>query len=159
MIQKNEKILLSILIGYFFTVFSIVVLGIVIATQTSETMPVDIVTVFENGTTKNDMVTRDRIHLDTSFVTGFSNFSFIIPFIIAGVGIWLPWVSVISGQFPTSGDESILILSFWILSMVSIPITTIFSKGIPLWRRIPYIYFIAVLIGGTAIWLWTGFGN
>jgi hypothetical protein len=45
------------------------------------------------------------------------------------------------------------------LSMVSIPITIKFSKGIPLWRRIPYIYLITVLIGGTAIWLWTGFGN
>ena len=132
MMQKNEKIFLSIIIGYFFTIFSIVVFGVVIPDKTS---------------------------LSMSFVAGFSNFAFMIPLIIAGVGVWLPWIGIIYGQFPTSGNESILVLSFWILSMVSIPITIILSKGIPLWRRIPYVYFIAVLISGTAIWLWTGFGN
>ncbi len=132
MIQKNEKIFLSIIIGYFLTIFSIIVFGVMIPEKTT---------------------------LSTSFVAGFSNFSFMIPFIISGVGIWLPLVSIMNGQFSTLGDESILVLSFWILSMASIPVTIIFSKGIPLWRRIPYVYFIAVLIGGTAIWLWTGFGN
>ncbi len=159
MMQKNEKIFLSIIIGYFFTIFSIVVFGIVIAIQTSELMPVEVVTAFGNGTTKEGIVIPDRTPLSTSFVAGFSNFSFIFPFILAGVGIWLPWISIIYGQLPMYGDTAILVLSFWILSMVSIPITIKFSKGIPLWRRIPYIYLVAVLIGGTAIWLWTGFGN
>lgn len=159
MMQKNEKIFLSIIIGYFFIIFSIVVFGVVIAIQTSETIPVDVVTVFGNGTTKDDTIIPDRTPLSTSFVAGFGNFSFIFPFILSGVGIWLPWFSIKNGQFLTYGNESVLILSFWILSMVSIPITIKLSKGIPLWRRIPYVYFIAVLIGGTAIWLWTGFGN
>jgi hypothetical protein len=159
MIQKNEKIFLSIIIGYFLIIFSIVVFGVVIAIQTSETIPIDVVTVFGNGTTKDDTVIPDKTLLSTSFVARFSNFSFIFPFILAGVGIWLPWISIMNGQFLTNGNESVLVLSFWILSMVSIPITTKLSRGIPLWRRIPYVYFIAALIGGTAIWLWTGFGN
>jgi hypothetical protein len=77
---------------------------------------------------------------------------------LAGVGVWLPWFSVIYGAI-TINETSILVYSFWILSMGSVPITIKFSKKIPLWRRIPYIYLIAVLISGTAIWLWTGFGN
>ena len=159
MMQKNEKIFLIIIIGYFFTIFSIVVFGVVIAIQISEPTPIEVVTSFGNGTTKDSIVIPDQTPLSTSFVSGFSNFAFMIPFIIAGVGVWLPWISIMYGQFPASGDGSILFLSFWILSMVSIPVTIILSKGIPLWRRIPYVYFVAVLIGGTAIWLWTGFGN
>ena len=159
MMQKNEKIFLSIIIGYFFTIFSIVVFGIVIAIQISEPMPIEVITAFGNGTTKDSIVIPDQTPLSTSFVAGFSNFSFVFPFILAGVGIWLPWISIIYGQLPTYGDNAILVLSFWILSMVSIPITIKLSKGIPLWRRVPYIYLIAILIGGTAIWFWTGVGD
>lgn len=158
MIQKNEKIFLSFIVGYFLLIFSIIIIGFIIASQTPPPIPSDVVTL-ENGTTKNSIVYNDKPTIDVSFVAGFSNFSFVFPFILAGVGIWLPWVSIIDGQLPTSGDTSFLVLSFWILAMVSIPITIKLSKGIPLWRRVPYIYLAAVLIGGTAIWLWTGFGN
>lgn len=159
MTQKNEKIFLAVISGYFFAIFSIVVFGIVIATQTSDSMPVEVVTVHGNKTTKDSVVITDAPPLSTSFAAVFSNFSFVFPFILAGVGVWLPWISIMSGQLPTPHETSVLVLSFWILSMVSIPITIKLSKGIPMWRRIPYIYLVAVLIGGTAIWLWTGFGN
>jgi len=159
MIQKNEKIFLTIIIGYFLTIFSIIVIGTVIASQISEPIPVELVTVFENGTTESSVKNVDAHSIVISFLAGFSNFSFMIPLIIAGVGVWLPLIAIRYDQLPTYGYTAILVLSFWIFSMVSIPITIKFSKGIPLWRRIPCVYFIAVLIGGTAIWLWTGFGN
>lgn len=159
MTQKNEKIFLAVISGYFFAIFSIVVFGMVIATQASDSIPVELVTVYENETTKNSVVITDAPSLSTSFAAGFSNFSFVFPFILSGVGVWLPWVSIMYGHLPTPHGTSALVLSFWILSMVSIPITTKLSRGIPMWRRIPYIYLVAALIGGTAIWLWTGFGN
>jgi len=157
MIQKNEKIFLSIIIGYFLAIFSIIIVGFIIASQTPPSMPVDVVTI-QNGTIQNDVTYPENPSIGVLFLAGFSNFSFVFPFILAGVGVWLPWISVILGAIPVH-ETSILVLAFWILSMVSIPITIKFSKGIPLWRRIPYIYLITVLIGGTAIWLWTGFGN
>ena len=158
MIQKNEKILLSIIIGYFLVVFSIIILGFIIASQISEPMPIETITIFENGTTKQNVAYTNELSISVSFIAGFSNFLFIIPLILAGMGLWLPGIAIIFGQFPLH-ETSILVLTFWILSMVSIPITIKFSKGIPLWRRIPYIYLVAVLISGTAIWLWTGLGN
>lgn len=157
MIQKNEKIFLSIIIGYFLAIFSIIMVGFIIASQTPPPMPVDVVTI-QNGTAQNSTAYPENPPIGVSFLAGLSNFSFVFPFILAGVGVWLPWISVIYGAIPVH-ETSILVLAFWILSMVSIPITIKFSTGIPWWRRIPYIYLIAVLIGGTAIWLWTGFGN
>jgi ABC-type methionine transport system permease subunit len=38
-------------------------------------------------------------------------------------------------------------------------VNAILSRGIPMWRRIPYIYLIAVLIGGTPILLSSNFGQ
>lgn len=75
----------------------------------------------------------------------------------AGIGVVLPWIGIITLQFP-SGPNAIPLFFFWFLSMVSIPLVWWFSKSIPLLRRILYLYMIPVLIAGIGITYFTNFG-
>ncbi|PIW35135.1 MAG: hypothetical protein COW26_05240 [Nitrosopumilales archaeon CG15_BIG_FIL_POST_REV_8_21_14_020_33_23] len=55
--------------------------------------------------------------------------------------------------------EGLRVLVFWIVAMITIPLNYMFTKNIPLWRRIPYIYLLAAIVSGTPLLLNENFGR
>jgi len=155
----NEKIIISVILGLTIIVFSIPILGSIIASQIVEPREIEVVTEYGNGTTQTSAAIPGKATVNVAVVVGVQNTQFYFPFVIAGFGIWLPWGAIITGQLPEYHASSIPVLLFWISSMISVPLMVRFTNQIALWRRIPYIYLIAALIGGLGIFLWTGFGN
>ena len=159
--KTRELILISIIIGYLLAVFSFLVIEYEIKFQNYERKPIPMVELFGNGSTRNYEIENPAPdpNLFTSISISMVRFAFALPFVVAGIGIWGIPIAMIHGNFAMPPETPYHVLVFWMLSMISIPVTTIFSKGIPLWRRIPYIYLIAVLIGGTSILLNSDFGR
>lgn len=127
----NELTLLSIIGVYILTIFAILVGGSVFLVH-----PI----------------------FNTSF-EGWNHFTFVFPFVLVGTGIWGIPIAIIHGTFALSSDVLYRTIIFWAGSVISIPITIVLSKGISIWRRVPYIYVISVLIAGTSIWLEPTFGQ
>ncbi len=95
----------------------------------------------------------------TNSTEGWNHFVFVFPFVLIGTGIWGIPLALINGTFLLSTDMLYRAIIFLAGATVSIPIIVLMSKGISVWRRVPYIYAICVLIAGTPIWLEPTFGR
>jgi len=156
---KKELIFVSVTIGYLLAVFSIVVIEYEIERQNYVAQPIQMVELFGNGTTRNyEIENTSEPNLFTSIAGTMIRFSFALPFVLGAIGIWGIPLAIIPGNFAISPETS-FVLIFWLVSFISIPVTILLSKGIPMWRRIPYIYLIVVLIGGTPFLLSSTFGQ
>ena len=157
---KKELIFASITIGYLLAVFSTVVIEYEIERQNYEPQPIQMVELFGNGTARNyEIENTFEPNLFSSIAQTMIRFSFALPFVLGGIGMWGIPIAVIHGNFAMPPEPPYQVLIFLIVSMISIPVTAILSKGIPIWRRIPYIYLIAALIAGTPILLSSTFGQ
>jgi len=84
--------------------------------------------------------------------------AFALPFAIAGLGLVFVPIGLLQTHLFVP-PEGFRVLVFWIIAMITIPINYIFTKDIPLWRRIPYIYLLAAIISGTPMLLNENFGG
>jgi len=157
---RKELIFASITIGYLLAVFSIIVIEYEVERQNYVAQPIQMVELFGNGTTRNyEIENTFEPNLFTSIAGTMIRFSFALPFVLGGFGLWNIPLSMYYGNFTMPLEPPYQVLIFLIVSIASIPVTILLSKGIPMWRRIPYIYLIAVLIGGTPILLSSNFGQ
>lgn len=158
--KTSESVLVLIIIGYVLAVFSAVVIEYEIKNQNYESQPMQMVELFGNGSTRNYEVENPfEPNLFSSIAAALSRFSFALPFVIAGFGMWNIPLAMGYGSFAMPQETLYQMLVFLTVSISSILVTAILSKGIPMWRRIPYIYLIAVIIGGTPILLSSNFGQ
>lgn len=153
----RELILALIIIGYLLSVFSFLAFQNSIAFENNKDIPMQMI--------KLDMVDNTTVTTSYEIENPNSNASestivfqaimgaamrmgFVLPFVIAGFGfIGLPMGLTQIHLF--THPESTRVVILWIIAMSTIPINYIFTKDIPLWRRIPYIYVIAALLSGT----------
>lgn len=158
--MNTELIFASIIIGYLLAVFSAVVVEYEIERQDYVAEPFQMVELFGNGTVRNyEIENTFEPNLFTSIAQTLSRISFALPFVLGGLGLWNIPLSMYYGSFTMPPDPLNQVLIFLIVSIVSIPVTILLSKGIPMWRRIPYIYLIAALISGTPILFSSNFGG
>ena len=158
--KTKEKIFASIIIGYLLAVFSAVVIEYEIERQDYVAEPIQMVELFSNGTARNfEVENTSEPNLLTSIAQTILRFSFALPFVLSGIGLWTIPLSMFYGIFAMPQEILYPVLIFLTVSIVSIPVTILLSKGIPMWRRIPYIYLIVVLISGTPVLLSSTFGQ
>lgn len=158
--KTRELIFASIMIGYLLAVFSAVLIEYEIQNQNYEPQPIQMIELFGNGSARNyEVENLFEPNFFTSVALTLSRFSFALPFVIGGFGLWHIPLAMMYGSFALPPELPYQMLTFLTVSVVSIPVNAILSKGIPMWRRIPYIYLIAVLIGGTPILLSSNFGQ
>ena len=158
--KTRELILVSIIIGYLLANFSFLVIEYGITFENNKDKPIQMVELFGNGTTRSFEIENPSPDPDifTSIFAAAMRVAFALPFAIAGLGL----VSVPIGLLQTHlfvPPEGFRVLVFWIIAMITIPINYMFTKDIPLWRRIPYIYLLAAIISGTPILLNENFGG
>jgi len=158
--KTRELILVLIIIGYLLSVFSYLVIEYSITFENNKDIPMQMVELFGNGTTRSFEIENPSPDPDifTSIFAAGMRVAFALPFAIAGLGL----VSVPIGLLQTHlfvPPEGFRVLVFWIIAMITIPINYLFTKDIPLWRRIPYIYLLPALISGTPLLLNSDFGR
>lgn len=158
--KSRELILVLIIIGCILANFSFLVLEFSIVFENNKDRPILMVELFDNGTTRNFEVENPSPDPDifTSIFAAVGRFTFALPFAIAGLGIIGGPMALITNSFIIP-PEGYRVLVFWIIAMITIPITFLFSKDIPLYRRIPYIYLLAAIISGTPLLLNSDFGR
>ena len=158
--KTRELILVLIIIGYLLANFSFLVFEYSITFENNKDRPIQMVELFGNGTTRSFEVENPAPDPDvfTSIFAAGMRFAFALPFAIAGLGL----VSVPIGLFQNNfviPPEGFRVLVYWIIAMITIPINYMFTKDIPLWRRIPYIYLLAAIISITPMIFNEGFGR
>jgi len=158
--KTRELVLVSVIIGYLLAVFSFLVLEYSVIFENNKDVPIQMVELFGNGSVRNFEVENPSPDPDifTSIFAAGMRVAFALPFAIAGLGL----VGAPIGFLQTHlfvPPEGFRVLVFWIIAMVTIPINYLFTKNIPLYRRIPYIYFLAAIISGTPLLLNENFGR
>ena len=158
--KTRELILVLIIIGYLLSVFSFLVIEYSITFENNKDKPIQMVELFGNGTTRSYEIENPSPDPDifTSIFAAAMRVAFALPFAIAGIGL----VSVPIGLLQTHlfvPPEGFRVLVFWIMAMISIPISVMLTKDISLYRRVPYIYLLAAIISGTPMLLNKNFGG
>ena len=158
--KSRESILVLIIIGYLLANFSFLVFEYGITFENNKDIPIQMVELFGNGTTRSFEIENPSPDPDifTSISAAGMRMIFALPFAIAEIGM----VSVPIGLLQTHlfvPPEGFRILVFWVIAMITIPISYVFSRDIPLWRRIPYVYLLAAIISGTPLLLNENFGR
>jgi len=158
--KTRELIPVLIIIGYLLAVFSFLVIENEIKFQNYEPKPIQMVELFGNGTTRSFEIENPSPDPDifTSIFAAGMRVSFALPFAIAGLGLVAAPIGLLQTHLFVP-PEGFRVLVFWIVAMISIPINYMFTKDIPLWRRIPYIYLLAAIISGTPMILNENFGR
>ena len=158
--KSRESILVLTIIGYLLANFSFLVFEYNITFENNKDISIQMVELFGNGTTRNFEIENPSPDPDifTSISAAGGRVAFALPFAIAGLGM----VSVPIGLLQTHlfvPPEGFRVLVFWIIAMITIPISYVLSRDIPLWRRIPYVYLLAAIISGTPLLLNENFGR
>jgi len=158
--KTRELIPVLIIIGYLLAVFSFLVIENEIKFQNYEPKPIQMVELFGNGTTRSFEIENPSPDPDifTSIFAAGMRVSFALPFAIAGLGLVAAPIGLLQTHLFVP-PEGFRVLVFWIIAMSTIPINYMFTKDIPLWRRIPYIYLLAAIISGTPMLLNENFGG
>ncbi len=158
--KTRELILVSIIIGYLFAVFSFLVLEYSITFENNKDRPIQMVELFGNGSTRSFEIENPAPDPDifTSIFAAGMRVAFALPFAIAGLGLVAAPIGLLQTHLLVPPD-GFRVLVFWIIAMSTIPIIYMFTKDIPLWRRIPYIYLLAAIISGTPMLLNENFGG
>jgi len=156
----REIIFIIFIISYTSIIFAAAVIDKSETTLNSESQSQQMVELFGNGTTRSFEMENQNISNGFSFIgSAFFHFVFAFPFVLAGIGIWGMAIVFVNPALPVQTEIFHQWLLFFIPSIISIPATAILSTKIPLWRRIPYIYFVAMLISGTPIFMNGDFGR
>jgi len=158
--KNRELVLASVIVVYVMAIFSFVVYDYSVEFENNKNKPISMVELFGNGSSRSFEIENPSPDLDvfTSIFATVSRFSFAMPFAIAGLGM----VAAPIGLFQTHllvPPEGLRVLVFWIVAMITIPLNYMFTKNIPLWRRIPYIYLLAAIVSGTPLLLNENFGR
>jgi hypothetical protein len=160
MMKSRELILVLIIIGYLLAVFSFIVIEYDIQFQNYERKPVQMTELFGNGTTRNFEIipAGPDPSLSSSIGVSVMRLAFALPFAIAGIGLVAAPIGLLQTHLFVP-PEGFRVLVFWIMAMISIPISYMLTKDISLYRRVPYIYFLAAIISGTPMLLNENFGG
>ena len=158
--KTRESMLVLIIIGYVLANFSFLVWEYSVTFENNKDKPIQMVELFGNGTSRSFEVENPSPDPDVfaSMSAAGMRMGFALPFAVAGLGM----VSVPIGFLQTHlfvPPEGFRALVFWIIAMSTIPINYVFTRDIPLWRRIPYIYLLAAIISGTPLLLNENFGR
>ncbi len=158
--KTRELILVSIIIGYLLAVFSFLVIEYSITFENNKDRPIQMVELFGNGSTRSFEIENPAPDPDifTSIFAAGMRVAFALPFAIAGLGLVAAPIGLLQTHLFVP-PEGFRVLVFWIIAMSTIPIIYMFTKDIPLWRRIPYIYLLAAIISGTPMLLNENFGG
>ena len=158
--RTSEIVIVSVLIVYVISVFSFVAYEYSIQFEDNKNKPILMVELFGNGSSRRFEVENPSPDPDvfTSIFATLSRFSFAMPFAITGLGIIGAPIGLIQNQLLVP-PEGFRVMVFWIAAMITIPLNYLFTKNIPLWRRIPYLYFFAAIVSGTPLLLSENFGR
>ncbi len=158
--KTKEIIFIIFIVSYTTTIFTIVTIDKAYTMLNSESQPLQMVELFGNGTARNYEIESPYKPNIFSVAAGtLGHFMFTFPFVLAGFGMWGMSIVWANSELVTPIEIHYQWLSFFIPSMISIPVATLLSTQIPLWRRIPYIYLIAMFIAGTPIFMNGDFGR
>lgn len=149
---------------FIVTIFLLLVLSFVlsvgcptISTFFAKPVSIQAVTVFPSGET----ITTERLMLPSSsvseiFQTKFIDFfNYHLPLTLLGKYLFPTSLIAIPNTAPELLVSHFLPqLFFWILSLVSLPFSIKYSKNLPKWRRIIYIFLITVLLSGMGAGYW-----
>ena len=158
--KTREITLVSVIVVYVVAVFSFVAYEYSIQFENNKNRLIPMVELFGNGSSRSFEIENPSPDPDafTSIFATMSRFSFAMPFAIAGLGMVAAPIGLIQTHLFVP-PEGFRVLVFWIAAMISIPLNYVFTKNIPLWRRIPYIYFLAAIVSGTPLLLNENFGR
>ncbi|MDH3203346.1 MAG: hypothetical protein OEL81_01550 [Nitrosopumilus sp.] len=156
----RELIIILIIFGYVLVNFSFLTVQYGNQHEENKDKPIQMVELFGNGSSRSFEIENPSPdpNIFTSISAAWMRLAFALPFAIAGLGM----VGAPIGMLQTHlfvPPEGFCVLIFWIIAMITIPINYLFTKDIPLWRRIPYIYFLAAIISGTPLLLNENFGG
>jgi len=118
------------------------------------------VEIFGNGTTRSYEIDNPSSNPEiiSSILRATVSLSYSLPMAIVGIGMISAPIGFLQTHLLVT-PEGFRVLVFWIIAMITIPITYLFTKDIPLWRRIPYIYLLAAIISATPMILNENFGQ
>ena len=165
--KTRKLILVLIIVGYLLSVFSFFAFQNSIIFENNKDRPMQMI--------KLDMIGNTTITTSYEIESPYLNASastiifqaimgtamkmgFALPFVIGGLGLTSVPMILITNNFVIP-PEAYRTMVFWIIAIITIPINYMFTKDIPLWLRIPYIYLLVVIISGTPILLSEDFGR
>lgn len=157
--MSRESLLVFFILGYVLAVFSFLVMEYEIKYQNYEPKPIPMVELFGNGTTRSFEVENPAPDPDLiySILLSLNRFVFAFPFVVAGIGIIASPLYLLSA--PSISPEGYKTLAFWVIGIGATVLAFLYTRNVPLWRRLPYIYLIMVLVSGTPMLLNENFGN
>lgn len=158
--KTRELILVLIIVGYLLANLSFLVIEYSITFENNKDKPIQMVELFGNGTTRSFEIENPSPDPDvfTSIFAAWMRVALALPFAIAGLGLISAPIGFLQTRLFVQ-PEGFHVLVFWIMAMITIPINYMFTKNIPLWRRIPYIYLLAAIVSGTPMLLNENFGR
>jgi len=155
----KDIIFISLIIGFFLYSFvTIVVYPAYSLSQRTEMEEISLVEL-SNGTVTHRTTIPPVPSFDQMYSAGVYNYLFRLPFAFLGFSLVVPWVSLFTMNFSGLLAFGFLPLFFVILANVSIPLTIKFSKGIPIWRRFFYVWFLVGVISLNGMEYWADFGR
>ena len=156
---QNEKILALVMLGIILSTFSALSVQYSIQHEENKDKPIQMVNLDGNTTTRYEIQPPPSPPAIIVGMMGASmKLAFALPFALSGFSIFVGFIGLYETGFDINRDIYHYAI-YWTLSIISIPITFYLSREMPLWRRIPYIYFIAGLISGIPIMLSENFGQ
>ncbi len=158
--KSRETIIILIIVGHVLANFSFLVWQYSVTFESNTDRTIEMVELFSNGTSRSFEIENPSPEPDVfaSIFAAWMRVVFALPFAIAGLGM----VSAPIGFLQTHlfvPPEGFRVLVFWIIGMITIPISYVLTRDIPLWRRVPYIYLLAAIISGTPMILNENFGR
>ena len=158
--KTRELILASVILAYVIAVFSFIAFEYSIQFESNKNKPISMVELFGNGSSRSFEVDNPSPEPDafTSIFATLMRFSFAMPFAIAGLGLVAAPIGLLQTHLFVP-PEGFRVLVFWIAAMITVPINYLYTKNIPLWRRLPYIYLSTAIVSGTPLLLNENFGR
>jgi len=162
--KSRELILVLIIVGYLLANLSFLGFQHSIEFENNKDRPMQMVELFGNGSSRSYEMENPNSNASVSttifqaIMGAATKMGFALPFVIGGLGLIGGPMALITNNF-VMPPEAYRVMVFWIIAMITIPINYIFTKDIPLWLRIPYIYILAAIISGTPILLSENFGR
>ncbi len=158
---KNEKILGLVILGIILAATSVHAVQYSIQFEENKGRPMQMVEVFGNGTTRSYEVPVSIPHPVIIALYGIlaalMKIGYALPFVLGGFSLYFGFIRYETGF--DMAPEVFHYAIYWILGIISTPITFYISRQIVFWRRIPYIYIIAALISGIPLMLNENFGQ
>jgi len=160
--KTRELILVLVIIGYVLSVLFYLALEYNVEFENNKDRPMQMVELFGNGTSRSYEIEPSPLPAPSIFfgiLAAGMKLAFALPYVIAGIGMWGMAIVFVNPAHPVQPEIFHQWILFFIPSMISIPINYMFTKDIPLWRRIPYIYLLVAIISGTPVLLSSNFGQ